>query len=196
MKLFLFVLLFPLSAFSTDLSGTAWALTGVGCMDSSLSPSSYRSKPSSLMDVSNGKFNFIDDSNLQVEYTREGRRRVQRGTYSVSGDKVDYRGPNGEKGLDMYIREDILVSVAGGHESVDHCCPRSIRRVIEGGVYENWRQWKKAAEARGEDWEEHKKEANLDIDDELTPESVEELFELKQKCAREYPFVFILRRVS
>ena len=196
MKLLLIfsILILSAPAFSNNLNGTTWALSGVGCRGSSLNASTHISKSPTSSDVTAGVIHFVDGSNVNMTATIQGTERSYSGTYSVSGNEVTITGTSG--GMTIEIVEGRLIIVGSRTEAVKECC--NVQFV------EKWRNYKEEVENwpsnnRGEThpegaWEEQK--AKNGWDEHWLADDEAEWEQLRDKCRREKPFVYVLGTVD
>ena len=189
MKLLLSVLILFLCvpAFPQSLSGTIWALSGVGCRDASLEANTHISKSIASGDITAGIIHFVDGSNLNMNVITGGKERSHSGTYSVSGNTVTV--PAG-RDLTINIMGERLIIVGSRTESVEaKCC--EIRYVEEWEGYkehvENYPSENNGKTHPDGTWEEQK--VWLASND-------EEYDALRDKCRLEKPFVYVLGRVN
>ena len=200
MKLLLIfsILILTAPAFSDDLNGTTWALSGVGCrerVNGSLDPSTHVSKLPTSGDVTAGIIYFVDGSNVNMTTTVKGTERSDSGTYSVSGNTVTITGASGGN-MTIDIVGERLVIVGSRTESAKECC--SVQ------IVEDWKGYKKEVENwpanRGGNthslgtWEEQK--AKNGWDEQWLAENETEWNELRDKCRNEKPFVYVLGTVD
>ena len=188
MKLLLIfsILILSAPAFSNDLNGTTWALSGVGCRDGSLDASTHISKSPTSGDVTAGVIHFVDGSNVNMTATVQGTERNHSGTYSVNGNEVTLT--SGGESMTIDIVEGRLVIVGSRTESVKECC--------NAKYVEKWRGYKKEVEnwpggahPKGT-WEEQKAENGWD--EAWLASNKEEFEALRDKCRGEKPFVYVL----
>ena len=185
MKLLLFflTLFFCISAFSNELSGTIWSLSGVGCRDASLSSDSHVSKSLTSSDTTANFITFVNDKVVNITETVQGRTKTHVKNYSIEGNEIFVDGKT-----IGYLIKDRLIMIGNRHESSDACC--NVQEV------ENWRNVKEDIEREGkETWKEHKRRHNFDVDDQWIAGTKEELEGIMNKCFKEKPFVYVLGKV-
>ena len=189
-------LILSAAAFSQSLSGTTWALSGVGCRNGSLDASTHISKSPASADVTAGVIHFVDGSNINMTATVQGTERSHSGTYSVNGNEVTITEAGGGGGMNIEIVEGRLVIVGSRTEAVKECC--NLQWV------ESWRGYKEEVEnwpARNGGnthslgtWEEQK--AKNGWDEQWLASDETEWEQLRGKCRREKPFVYVLGTVD
>ena len=169
-------------AFAQSVSGTTWALSGVGCRAASLKSSTHISKPARSGRVTSGVIHFEDDRNINMLVTDDKGDRSESGTYSVRGDEIKINDKNGEEGV-MTIHKvgKRLIIVGSETESMEECSCKA--KFLRG-----WRQFKKG---QGELWKEEKDKNNWD--ENWLADNEQEFEELKNKCSK---FVYVLGRVD
>ena len=182
-------------AFSDDLNGTTWALSGVGCRDSSLAADTHISKLPTSGDVTAGVIHFVDGSNINMTATVQGTERSYSGTYSVSGNEVTITGASGG-GMTINIVGERLVIVGSRTESAKECC--------NAQIVEDWKGYKEEVENWPANhggnthslgtWEEQK--AKNGWDEKWLAENKTEWNELRDRCRGEKPFVYVLGTVD
>ena len=196
MKLLLILSFFILSApaFSNNLNDTTWALSGVGCRDSSLAANTHISKSPTSGDVTAGIIHFVDGSNINMTTTVQGTERSYSGTYSVSGNVVTITGASGGD-INIDIVDGRLVIVGSRTESVKECCNAKYVEKWEGykEEVENWPSTRGSTHPKGT-WEEQKAENGWN--EEWLASNAEEFEALRDKCRTEKPFVYVLGTVD
>ena len=132
------ILLFYSPAFSNDFSGTTWALSGVGCRDSSMSRSSHASESprSDLQDVVAGTFRFLDDRNVEMTATMRGREQTQRGTYRVGRNEIEIDGAK----MSLLIERNELIIRGSGREAFEICCGESTQEEYQEERYKECKE--------------------------------------------------------
>ena len=188
------ILILSAPAFSNNLSGTTWALSGVGCRESSLDANTHISKSPTSGDVTAGVIHFVDGSNVNMTATVQGTERSHSGTYSVNGSEVTVERKRGMIWT-IYIVEGRLVIVGSRTESVKECCNAKYVEQWRGykEEVENWPSTRGGTHPKGT-WEEQK--AANGWDEAWLASNAEEFEALRDKCREEKPFVYVLGTVD
>ena len=195
--LFIFsILILSAPAFSNDLNGTTWALSGVGCRDSSLNASTHISKPPTSGDVTAGVIHFVDSSNVNMTATVQGTEESHSGTYSVSNNEVTLTGASGDGSMTIDIVGERLVIVGSRTESTKECCNAHFVESWKGykEEVENWPANNGGNTHSLGTWEEQKTKNGWD--EEWLASNEEEFEALRDKCRNEKPFVYVLGSVD
>ena len=200
MKLLLIfsILILSAPAFSQQsLSGTTWALSGVGCRESSLAADTHISKLPTSGDVTAGVIHFVDGSNINMTATVQGTETSNSGTYSVNGNEVTVTGGGSEEGsMTINIVGERLVIVGSRTESVKECCNAKFVEQWKGykEEVENWPANHGGNTHSLGTWEEQK--AKNGWDEQWMAENEIEWNTLRDKCRNEKPFVYVLGTVD
>ena len=180
-------------AFAQSMSGTTWALSGVGCRAASLESSTHISKPARSGNITSGVIHFEDDRNINMLVTDGKGDMSESGTYSVRGDEIKINAKNGAE-MTIHRTGKRLIILGSDTESMREC-------GCKAELWPDWRVYKEEVETHpsrhdGEThpegtWEEQKDKNNVDED--WLADNEQEFEELKNKCSK---FVYVLGKVD